>query len=56
MTNREKLNEMSNREIALLLVENDCACNLCAYRDLEDCGGCGCVQGYEKWLESEAEQ
>lgn len=39
MTNREKLNAMSNREIALLLVENDSNCTLCAYRDLEDCCG-----------------
>lgn len=56
MTNREKINAMSNAELARLLVDNDCNCSMCIYSKLDDCGGYYCAQGYEKWLEQEVQE
>ena len=57
MTNRDKLRDMSNEELAVLLDE---CCSVCIYR-----GNRGyrcysaippCTEGIEKWLESEADK
>ena len=57
MTNADKIRAMFNKELALLLDEN---CAVCSYRGNGD-GRCysatpPCIEGIEKWLESEADK
>ena len=57
MTNADKIRAMSNKELALLLDEN---CAVCSYRGNGDdrCYSATppCIEGIEKWLESEADK
>ena len=59
MTNRDKVNALSNREMAVLwdYIKSDCAGNNCVFNDCPDCGG-DCLKGFEAWLglECEAEE
>lgn len=58
MTNREKLNAMSNEELSEFMQQKNVTCNLCVYRDVDygyRCLATPCAKGYLKWLESEAE-
>lgn len=57
MTNGDKIRAMSNRELAEFLFEadyEDSACVVCPHKK----GFCtinGCIDGFEAWLNSEAE-
>ena len=60
MTNRDKINALSNRELADLwnnIKRDACASNNCVFNDYPDCGG-DCLKGFEAWLglECEAEE
>ena len=59
MTNRDKINALSNRELADLwdYIKSDCAGSNCVFYACPDCGG-GCLKGFEAWLglECEAEE
>ena len=60
MTNRDKINALSNRELADLwnnIKRDACAGNNCVFNDCPDCGG-DCPKGFEAWLglECEAEE
>ena len=60
MTNRDKVNALSNRELADLwnnIKRDACAGNNCVFNDCPDCGG-DCLKGFEAWLglECEAEE
>ena len=60
MTNRDKVNALSNRELADLwdnIKRDACASNNCVFNDCPDCGG-DCLKGFEAWLglECEAEE
>ena len=57
MTNGDKIRAMSNKELAILLIEN---CATCSYRGNVD-GRCysaipPCTEGIEKWLEEECNE
>lgn len=51
MTNRDKINKISNSELADILNETDKynACKYC-YHNHKDCVGKACVEGIEIWL------
>lgn len=51
MKNREKLNAMSNEDLAPML---NCPC--CSYRNQESCIKRPCEEGIQIWLEREAEE
>lgn len=51
MTNRERLNLMSNAELAPLL---NCPC--CLYHNQQNCLKGDCEEGIHKWLESEVDE
>ena len=58
ITNREKLNKMTNEELAEMLGKHDC--EYCIYRDI-DCyrphdEECDCTQGILQWLNQESEE
>lgn len=58
-TNREKLNQMSNEELATLLGNADC-CFYCNYGDMNfiECtkrDDCTCKDGILQWLNQESE-
>ena len=59
MTNRDKVNALSNREMAVLwdYIKSNCAGNNCVFYACPDCGG-DCLKGFEAWLglECEAEE
>ena len=59
MTNRDKVNALSNREMAVLwdYIKSNCAGNNCVFNACPDCGG-DCLKGFEAWLglECEAEE
>lgn len=59
MTNRDKVNALSNREMAVLwdYIKSDCAGSNCVFNACPDCGG-DCMKGFEAWLglECEAEE
>ena len=60
MTNRDKVNALSNREMAVLwdYIKSSCAGDNCVFQTLcPDCGG-DCLKGFEAWLglECEAEE
>ena len=59
MTNRDKVNALSNREMAVLwdYIKSDCAGSNCVFYACPDCGG-DCLKGFEAWLglECEAEE
>ena len=59
MTNRDKVNALSNREMAVLwdYIKSDCAGSNCVFNACPDCGG-DCLKGFEAWLglECEAEE
>ena len=59
MTNRDKVNALSNREMAVLWddIKSDCAGSNCVFNACPDCGG-DCLKGFEAWLglECEAEE
>ena len=50
MTNREKLNRMTNQELAKFL--DDCCTDRCIYSN-RNCTGFDCVEGIELWLSRE---
>ena len=57
MTNRDKINALSNRELADLwknAKRDDCAGNNCVFNACYDCGG-DCLKGIEAWLGLECE-
>lgn len=51
MTNRDKINALSNRELADLwdYIKSDCAGSNCVFNACPDCGG-DCLKGFEAWL------
>lgn len=53
-TNRDKINAMTNEELAELLIDD------CSFYCTSDCADCGyetdCVTNIVKWLESEVEE
>lgn len=55
MTNREKLAQMSNQEIANYLCSLHIGCSNCIGYKMCECGG-GHGNGIKKWLESEIEE
>ena len=59
MTNRDKINALSNRELADLwdYIKSDCAGSNCVFNACPDCGG-DCLKGFEAWqgLECETEE
>lgn len=62
VTNRERLNKMSNEELAKIIEEyNDESCNCCAYYSEERDRLCvkpykkSCVDGIIEWLNQESE-
>ena len=59
MTNRDKVNALSNREMAVLwdYIKSNCAGSNCVFFACPDCGG-DCLKGFEAWLglECEAEE
>ena len=59
MTNRDKINALSNREMAVLwdYIKSNCAGSNCVFYACPDCGG-DCLKGFEAWLglECEAEE
>ena len=59
MTNRDKVNALSNREMAVLwdYIKSNCAGNNCVFYACPACGG-DCLKGFEAWLglECEAEE
>ncbi|MSU08239.1 hypothetical protein FYJ84_04450 [Veillonellaceae bacterium WCA-693-APC-5D-A] len=56
MTNRDKINALSNREMAVLwdYIKSDCAGSNCVFYACPDCGG-DCLKGFEAWLGLECE-
>lgn len=62
MTNRERINELSNGEMAKKIFEygSSYVCTLCKLRDDEKmcdiATGTDCIQYLKEWLESEAEE
>ena len=57
MTNRDKINALSNRELADLwnkVKRDECAGNNCVFDACYDCGG-DCLKGIEAWLGLECE-
>lgn len=54
-TNRERLNKMTNEELAKFLKSCDFICNTCAYR-YQECLLSDCYEGILKWLEQESEE
>ena len=56
MTNRDKVNALSNREMAVLwdYIKSDCAGSNCVFYACPDCGG-DCLKGFEAWLGLECE-
>ena len=60
MTNGDKIRAISNRELAefwLYSGYEEAACEVCPYRYTDHCdtSEAACVDGYEAWLNSEAE-
>lgn len=60
MTNGDKIRAMSNRKLAEFLFNSDyeeSACEVCPHRYTDDCAmkKTACFDGYEAWLNSEAE-
>ena len=53
MTNRDKINEMSNIELAKIL--DKIGCDFCTFRDKSSCSA-KCIEGVEQWLESEVNE
>ena len=51
MTNRNKIDEMSNEELAIILGHKNNNCMYCSY-DANDCFGKDCVDGIKKWLDA----
>ena len=55
MTNREKLQNMSNEELGKFLGTSNNFCEICAFKEtctlISDC-----VKGITEWLESEVEE
>ena len=51
MTNRDKVNALSNREMAVLwdYIKSNCAGDNCVFHACPDCGG-DCLKGFEAWL------
>lgn len=55
MTNKEWLSNKSNKELAKLILTNDC-CAHCEYLNYDSCkrkGDDDCAGGIEKWLGEE---
>lgn len=55
-TNRDKINQMTNEELAILLT---CSCvSHCIRASLKGCltDGADCIDGTLKWLESEVKE
>ena len=58
MTNRDRINQMSNEEFANWLKDEVSRCTHCAfcYKDLNCRNATDCQEGILKWLESEVEE
>ena len=60
-TNREKLNQMSNEELAEIMGDIDTSCDFCAYADISREKICSkprgekCIDGILQWLQQESE-
>lgn len=55
-TNREKINKMTNEELAEFIdkASND-ACSICSYSEIP-CSHLTCIDGILKWLNQESEK
>ena len=53
-TNREKLNQMSNEELAKILSMSSWSCKYCKYESF-DCDDFTCYSGILQWLNQESE-
>ena len=53
-TNREKLNQMSNEELAEILAMSSRSCKYCKYED-SGCYDSTCYSGILQWLNQESE-
>ena len=53
MTNRDKINEMDNHELAKIL--NRIVCSFCIFEDESHCSG-KCIEGVEQWLNKECDE
>ena len=58
-TNRERINNMTNEELAEFLGKYDCL--YCIYKDIEcyrykNVGECDCTEGILQWLNKEIEE
>ena len=54
-TNREKLNQMTNEELAEILARSSRSCKYCKYEDF-DCTDFTCYSGILQWLNQESEE
>lgn len=54
MTNADKLNNMSNAELFLILATKD-KCDYCSYWGKGCVKGINCALGIRKWMESEVD-
>jgi hypothetical protein len=57
-TNREKINKMSNEELAEILAYSQDGCNYCSYGDNTHCNANSiqCAQKILQWLKSEIKE
>lgn len=56
-TNIEKIKTMNSEELAIFFDETGVGCHVCVCSESDNCEQHGgCVEGYKKWLESEAEE
>ena len=53
MTNRDKINALSNKELAKILNRLDCS--FCIFKEVSHCSGT-CLEGVEQWLNTEVEE
>ena len=54
-TNREKLNQMTNEELAEILAMSSRSCKYCKYED-SGCYDSTCYSGILQWLNQESEE
>ena len=54
-TNREKLNQISNEELAKNLATSSSSCKYCRYEG-SDCTDFTCYSGILQWLNQESEE
>lgn len=57
MTNRDKINAMSNKELARFIKDRQEDCDKCVlYNICENYEGASCVDNITEWLESEVDE